>query len=78
MCHKVLKAFPCKQVVVYIDDILIMSRSFEDHQSLVDSVLRTFKQYGIKINPGKCNWFMESVPFLKHLIGHDGLKKAPA
>ena len=44
--QEVLKAFPCKQVVVYIDNTLIMSHSFEEHLSLVDCVPGTFKQYG--------------------------------
>ena len=75
--QQVLKEFHEKQVLVYIDDILIMSSSFEEHLSLVGKVLETLRRYSIKIKPSKCHWFKSEVAFLGHLVGVDGLRKSP-
>lgn len=74
----ILRGFPVKNVVVYIDDILIMAGSFEEHLQLVGRVLETLRRYGIKVKPSKCHWFRESVPFLGHVVGRDGLQKSPS
>lgn len=73
----ILGVYLCKQVVVFIDDILIMSRNFAEHLHLVGAVLETLCQYGIKIKVPKCHWFKTSVPFLGHVVGISGLQKAP-
>jgi hypothetical protein len=75
--QEILKGYLGKQVLVYIDDILIMSRTLEEHLDLVSSVLHTLGEYGIKIKPSKCQWFRSSVPFLGHIVGSTGLHKAP-
>ena len=72
----VLRDFDRKQVVIYIDDILIMSRSYEEHLELVGSVLATLERYAIKINLGKCQWFQEEVIFLGHKVSRSGIAKA--
>ena len=74
----VLQDFDRKQVVIYIDDVLIMSRSYEEHVQLVGRVLDTLQQYAIKINISKCQWFQEEVVFLGHRVSASGLAKAEA
>ena len=76
--QEVLREFDSKQVVVYIDDILIMGKSFADHLALVEKVLFTLERYGMKIRPSKCSWFQEEVTFLGHLVGRNGIRKSPA
>ena len=75
--QEVLQGYLGKQVMVYIDDILIMSRTFKEHIELVGAVLETLFQYRIKIKVPKCKWFKECVPFLGHIVGSAGLQKAP-
>ena len=74
--QEVLRGFPTKQVLVYIDDILIMSRSFDEHIALVGSVLATLAEYGIKVKPSKCSWFCSEVVFLGHIVGRHGVRKS--
>jgi hypothetical protein len=71
----VLAGFPRRRVLVYIDDVLIMSESFEEHLELVRKVLFTLEKHGVKIKPAKCKWFSREVEYLGHVVSADGLKK---
>jgi hypothetical protein len=64
-------------VVVYIDDVLIMTKTVEEHIMLVSRVLQTLAAHGVKIKK-KCAWFQEEVEFLGHVVGVSCLRKSPA
>ena len=72
----VLSNFSHGNVIVYIDDVLIMSKGFEEHVEMVRKVLSTLSVYGVKIKATKCTWFQQEVEYLGHVIGRDGIKKA--
>ena len=74
----VLSGFPSNKVIMFIDDILIMSDTFEEHVSLVQKVLLTLQRYGIKIKPIKCEWFKSEVEYLGHNVSKSGIKKTSA
>ena len=73
----VLSAFPSNKVIAYLDDILIMGTSFEEHLSLVSKVLQTLESYSIKVKLNKCAWFQSEVKFLGHIVSSSGIKKTP-
>lgn len=73
----ILKGIGDNNVIVYIDDILIMTNTFEEHLQLVGQVLTTLGNYGIKVKVNKCEFFQEQVTFLGHLISNRGIKKSP-
>ena len=75
--EEVLKGFTKSKVMIYIDDILIIEENFQKHYELVDKVLTTLENAGMKIKPAKCQWFREEVKFLGHIVSRSGLKKAP-
>ena len=75
--QEITQEFPRQQVIVYIDDVLIMSRTFEEHLTLVEKLLSTLEGAGVKIKPSKCTWFQSSVQYLGHLVGKDGIQKSP-
>ena len=72
----VLSSFPSNKVIAYLDDILIMSASFEEHLQLVHKVLYCLSSH-IKIKLSKCKWFAKEVKFLGHIITPTGIKKSP-
>ena len=72
----VLRDFNTKEVVIYIDDILVMSDTFERHLDLFGKILATLENYHIKIKAEKCCWFRHEVEFLGHVIGRNGLRKS--
>ena len=77
LMQEILRKFSRKKVIIYIDDILIMGDNLEDHLRLVEEVLQTLREHGLKVKPGKCHWVKEKVQYLGHMIGRDGIEKSP-
>ncbi|CAI2723349.1 unnamed protein product [Schistosoma spindalis] len=61
-------------VFVYIDDVLIASKSFHEHIDHLHQLFERFQKYGIVINPSKCIFGVESLEFLGHMIDKHGIK----
>ena len=74
----ILSGFPQKKVIVYIDDVLLMSETFDEHLDLVERVLSTLVAFGVKVKSSKCNWFTSEVDYLGHIVSSEGLRKSPA
>jgi len=76
--QKVLSQFPWRRVIVYIDDILILSETFEGHLELVSKVMQTLAAHGCRVNLQKCQFFCTEVEFLGHIVSSRGLSKPPS
>ena len=74
---KVLKELNFKIALVYIDDILIFSKSFEEHLHHLHLVFSNLRQAKLKLNPGKCNFATGTVKYLGHIISKDGIRVNP-
>ena len=75
--QEILSEFCFKNIIIYIDDILIMTKTFEEHLTLVEKVLTTLMKNGIKIKVNKCEFFKEKLTFLGHIISTQGIEKSP-
>ncbi|KAF7338861.1 Transposon Tf2-12 polyprotein [Mycena sanguinolenta] len=63
--------------VVYLDDILIFSRSQEEHDEHVKKVLDRLQSARLFANPEKCEFDRSEVTYLGYVIGADGIKMDP-
>ena len=61
-------------VFIYIDDILIFSKSAVEHMQHLQEVLRILHENGLKIGLEKCNFCKSSLKFLGHTISADGIR----
>ena len=62
-----------KGVFVFIDDIIIYSRTEDEQLELIDWVLSRLEAEGYYANPGKCEFMRSQVSFLGHMVSRDGL-----
>ena len=76
--QRILQEFPKARVIVYIDDILILGSSFEEHLTLVNKILTVLQEHGLKIKLSKCSWVQPEVKYLGHLVGRTGMRKLPS
>ena len=65
-------------VCAYIDDLLIASNSLEEHYQHLEMVFRRLDEYGVVINPSKCQFGQTEVKFLGHLITQQGIRPLPS
>jgi hypothetical protein len=65
-------------VLVYMDDIIIFSKTAEDHKVHLEEVFKLLIKAGLKLNPDKCDFFQEKILFLGHMISKEGIQPNPA
>ncbi|GBG59672.1 hypothetical protein CBR_g49937 [Chara braunii] len=67
-----------KFVVVYLDDILIFSKSVEEHAQHVETVLSLSRQHKYKVNLEKCEFGSTKILYLVHEVSAEGIRSEDA
>jgi hypothetical protein len=67
-----------KFVVVFIDDILVYSKSTEEHEEHLWVVLQWLRGHQLYAKFGKCEFWINEVPFLGHVISSEGIAVDPS
>ena len=63
--------------LIYLDDVIVTGKSFEDMVRNLGKVFERFQQAGLKLKPRKCKLFSKEVEFLGHIISESGIKTDP-
>ncbi|GET00072.1 enzymatic polyprotein; endonuclease; Reverse transcriptase, putative [Rhizophagus clarus] len=69
----ILKDMLWKNTMVYLDDVNIYSKTFEEHLQHLEEVLKRVEKTGLKINPEKCHFCTQSLQFLGHIVTNKGI-----
>jgi hypothetical protein len=77
LMNKVFMEYLDKFVVVFIDDILVYSRSEEEHEEHLRLVLQKLREYRLYAKLSKCEFWMKHVAFLGHIISKGGISVDP-
>src|SRR5262249_6148095 len=77
LMNRVFKPFLDKFMVVFIDDILVYSKSQEEHETHLRLVLQILREQQLFAKASKCEFWMNEVGFLGHVINKDGIRVDP-
>ena len=73
----VLSGLEGKVCFVYIDDILVCSKTFEEHIDHLKQVLHRLRKAGLTLKPRKCCFLKKEVNYLGHVISGTGIAPDP-
>ena len=74
LMNNVLRPYLGKFVVVFLDDILIYSRTREEHLEHLRKVFQLLRENSLYAKESKCEFFAEEVKYLGHIISRDGIR----
>ena len=69
----ILEGIPFTKCI--LDDILVGGTDDNDHIKNLDTVMARLKEYGLKVNQGKCTFMVPAVTFCGHKITAEGLQQ---
>ncbi len=64
-------------VEIYLDDITIHSKNYEDHLNHIETVAACLKEANLKIKPSKCKWICTEISLLGHIVSGGTVRMDP-
>ena len=64
--------------LAYLDDLIVFSRTWEEHLDRLHQVLTRIRETGVKLQPSKCTLARDAVDFLGHTVSSRGIQPNPA
>jgi hypothetical protein len=77
MMNDILRDFIDRCAMVYLDDIIIFSKTEEEHIQNVLDVVRALHQNELVLHEKKCMWGCSSILYLGHIASGEGLRPNP-
>ena len=62
--ENILGEYCDKKVIPYLDDLIVFSKSFEEHLEHLKLALHRLREHGVKLKGHKCNFFKHKMKFL--------------
>ena len=72
--EKVLAGLRWHILVLYLDDIIVFSKTFDQHITNLETVFEKLEQTGLKLKARKCQFFTKEVTILGHTVSQNGIK----
>ena len=74
LMQNVLNGLLFKTVLCYIDDVLVMSQTFDQHLEHLSEVFQRFREARLRLHPKKCTFAVSEVKYLGVILSKDGVK----
>ncbi|GBM00287.1 Retrovirus-related Pol polyprotein from transposon 297 [Araneus ventricosus] len=68
LMETVLRGLSSEACLMYLDDIIIVGRTFEEHLNNLREVFQRLQKANLKLSPKKCRFFQKEVTYLGHII----------
>src|SRR4051812_14935944 len=78
LMNKIFMEFLDKFVIVFINDILIYSKSEDEHEIHLRTILGTLREHQLYDKFSKCEFWLQEVGFLEHIMLAGGIVVDPA
>jgi hypothetical protein len=75
--NNILRKVLGKYALVYLDDVIIFSKTAEEHITHIGDILDRIQKAGFKLKLSKCFFFQKSVPYLGQIISEEGSSTDP-
>ena len=76
MMELIMSGLSWEEVVAYVDDLIIFSKTFDEHLKSIERVLARLRSSNLKLNPGKSFFAYRSVTYLGHEVSATGISPA--
>ena len=77
LMDRVLSGLQWRVCLVYLDDVIVVGKTFEDHLQHPKDVFHRLRLAGLKLQPPKCAFCKERVEFLGHIVSATGVAVDP-
>ena len=77
LMQKVLAGLEWKSCFVYVDDVLVASKTFEEHMQHLREVFLRLRNACLRLKPKKCALLRGEVPYLGYVVSKQGIKPDP-
>lgn len=77
LMEHVLAGLARSKCLVYLDDVLVIGSTWEEHNKNLREVFERIRQAGLRLKPKKCKFAQESVVYLGHVITKEGIATDP-
>ena len=74
LMNKVLQGIQHKFAIAYIDDVIIFSKTFEEHLKHIEDVFDRLRKAGLKLKMSKCDFLKQEVKYLGHIVSASGIQ----
>lgn len=75
--QKVLKSLTPSAVIIYLDDVLVLSDGPQQMLERLGAVFDRFRESNLRMHPTKCHWGQERIKFLGHYFDKNGISTDP-
>ena len=73
----ILRGLEYRFALIYIDDIVIFSKSIDEHLTHLEEVFRRLREANVKLNPKKCSFVKQRIEYLGHVVTPEGIFPDP-
>ena len=60
--------------IIYLDDLIVFSKTPEEHLERLGGVFQKLREVGLKLKPTKCDFFKDRIAYLGHIVSKAGIE----